>query len=120
MMPDPLVLTALATLDFIREDHDTALEKLEKAIQLSPTCFEAHLAKAEIFYSLKRFEDALHAAQIAQELNPEDVCIHTTLSRIWIEKGDKKKAERFNARARMLGWKELIKNNKKACTAVSN
>lgn len=120
MTPDPLVLTAHATLDFVREDVDSALEKLKKAIEISSQCFEAWLATAEIFYSLKRFEEALHAAQKAQELNPEDVCIHTTLSRIWIEKGEKKKAERFNARARMLGWKELIKNNKKTCIAVSN
>lgn len=119
MTEDPLVLTADATLNFVREENDIALEKLEQAIRISAGCFEAWLAKAEIFYSLKRLDRALEAAQKAQELSPEDVCIHTTLSRIWIEMGDKKKAERFSVRARMLGWKEQIRNNKKTCT-VSN
>lgn len=120
MTKNPLTLTALATLDFIQDNTTSSLEKLDQAIQILPNCFEAWLAKAEIFYSLKNYDLALESAVKAQELNPEDVCVHTTLSRIWIEKGDKKKAERFGARARMLGWKEVIKNNKKTCRTVSN
>lgn len=118
MTKDPLILTALATLDFIEESSVSALEKLEEAIEMNACCFEAWLAKAEIFYSLKKFELALEAAERAQQLNLEDVCVHTTLSRIWIEKGDKKKAERFSLRARTLGWREVIKNNKKTCRTV--
>jgi len=32
------------------------------------------------------------------------------LSRIWVEKGDKEKAEHHGAQARMLGWKDEIQN----------
>lgn len=120
MTKNPLKLTALATLDFVQDKLDSALQMLEEAISLDSNCFEAWLAKAEIFYSLKNFDMALESAEKAQGLNPEDVCVHTTLSRIWIEKGDKKKAERFSARARMLGWKEVIRNNKKTCRTISN
>lgn len=120
MSKDPLRLTALATLDFVQDRIESALKILEEAITIEPNCFEAWLAKGEIFYSLKNFDLALEAAEKARDLKPEDVCVHTTLSRIWIEKGDKKKAERFSLRARMLGWKEVIKNNKKTCRTLSN
>jgi Flp pilus assembly protein TadD len=113
---DPLILTADATLDFTKEDIKTALEKLKMATSIDPNCFGAWLAKSEILYSIRDLEEALSAAEKAQGINPNDVHVHTTLSRIWIEKGDKKKAEKFSLRARMLGWKEQIKNNKKTCT----
>lgn len=116
---DPLVLTADATLDFTQEENEAALEKLKMAVLIDPSCFAAWLAESEILYSMKNLEGALCAAEKAQAINPNDVHVHTTLSRIWIEKGDKKKAEKFSLRARMLGWKEQIRNNKKTCT-VSN
>ena len=43
-------------------------------------------------------------------LRPADLFINTTLSRIWMELGDKPKAEHFGAQARMAGWKEELKN----------
>ncbi|PWU07082.1 MAG: hypothetical protein C5B43_00870 [Verrucomicrobia bacterium] len=118
MTKDASILTALATLSFIQDNTDLALEKLEEAIELDSNCFSAWLAKAEILFSSKNFDAALQAAERAQQLSPEDVCVHTTLSRIWIEKEDKKKAEKFSLRARTLGWKEVIKNNKKTCRTV--
>jgi hypothetical protein len=36
--------------------------------------------------------------------------INTTLSRIWMEKGDKPMAEKFGAQAKILGWKDQLKN----------
>jgi hypothetical protein len=35
--------------------------------------------------------------------------INTTLSRVWMERGDKAAAEHFGARAKVLGWKEQLK-----------
>lgn len=113
---DPLTLTADATLDFTQENNVSALEKLQLALAIDPLCFSAWLAQSEIYYSMRDLDNALPAAEKAQSINPNDVHVHTTLSRIWIEKGDKKKAEKFSLRARMLGWKEQIKNNKKTCT----
>lgn len=113
-----LTLTADATLDFTLEKNESALNKLKMAIAIDPSCFAAWLAESEILYSVRDLEGALSAAEKAQGINPNDVHVHTTLSRIWIEKGDKKKAEKFSLRARMLGWKEQIKNNKKTCTVT--
>ena len=99
-----------ATFDYTLGEHDSALTKLARATGIQPQAFEAWHALAEINFSLRRFDDALLAAEKAHALRPDDLFINTTLSRIWMEKGDKAKAEHFGAQAKIQGWKEQIKN----------
>ncbi len=111
MTPDDLqALIEEATFDFTMGENDAALEKLGRATREAPGSFEAWHALAEIAFSLRRFEDALHAAQKAHALRNDDLFINTTLSRIWMEKGDKAMAEKFGAQAKILGWKDQLKN----------
>ena len=58
---------------------------------------------------MQAYEKALEAGKIAVGIKEDDVHIHTTLSRIWMELGDKEEAEKHGARARVLGWKEQLK-----------
>lgn len=99
-----------ATFDYTMGENDAALEKLGRATREAPDSFEAWHALAEIAFSLRRFDDALVAAQHAHALRPEDLFINTTLSRVWMEKGDKAMAEKFGAQAKILGWKDQLKN----------
>ena len=71
---------------------------------------EAYHALAEILWSEKDFQSALEAAEKAHAIDDKDLHINTTLSRIWVQIGDQKKAEHYNAQARMLGWKEQLKD----------
>lgn len=98
-----------ATFDFTMGDRDAALAKLHRAIDADPACFAAWHALAEIHFDAGEYDAALEAGTIAVGLNEENVHIHTTLSRIWMEKGDKDSAEKHGARARVLGWKEQLK-----------
>jgi predicted Zn-dependent protease len=98
-----------ATFDFTMGDVDAALAKLDQATAAAPDSFEAWHARAEICFSARRFDDALAAGERAHALRPDDLFINTTLSRIWMEKGDKATAERFGARAKVLGWKDQLK-----------
>jgi cytochrome c-type biogenesis protein CcmH/NrfG len=91
-------------------ENDAALDKLGRATREEPGSFEAWHALAEIAFSLRRFDDALHAAEQAHALRNDDLFINTTLSRIWMEKGDKVMAEKFGAQAKILGWKDQLKN----------
>ncbi|NDV63006.1 hypothetical protein G0Q06_11130 [Puniceicoccales bacterium CK1056] len=100
-----------ATFDFTMGEHDAALEKLEKAVKLDPACFSAWHAMAEIYFDRDNLEKALEAGTIAVGLKEDDVHIHTTLSRIWMESGNKEEAEKHGARARVLGWKEQLKED---------
>ena len=98
-----------AAFDHAMGDDAAALAKLTQATAAAPESFGAWHALAEIHFSARRLDDALRAAERAHALRPDDLFINTTLSRIWMERGDKATAERFGAQARMLGWKEELK-----------
>lgn len=107
--PDVLTLVEEATLDYTLGDNQLALEKLDRALEVDRDSFEAWHAKTEIYFSDRRLDEALDAALQAQRIRPDDIHINTSLSRIWMERGDKEKAEQFGAQARMLGWKDQLK-----------
>lgn len=99
-----------ATADYAIGDSEGALTKLARATAAAPASFEAWHALAEVNFSLRRLDDALRAAERAHELRPVDLFINTTLSRIWMERGDKARAEHFGAQARIQSWKDQLKS----------
>ena len=99
-----------ATFDFTMGDGPTAIAKLVALIETWPDSFEAWHALTEIYFSEGRYDDSLEAAEKAHALKPDDIHINTSLSRIWVERGDKEKAEHYGAQARMLGWKDELKS----------
>ena len=98
-----------ATFDYTMGDHDDAVTKINAATTAAPASFAAWHASAEIHLNLGKLDEALHAAEQAVALAPDDLFINTTLSRIWVGKGDKEAAERYGARAKMIGWKDQLK-----------
>jgi cytochrome c-type biogenesis protein CcmH/NrfG len=107
-----------ATFDYTMGDNEGALAKLQRAAAAAPAAFEAWHALAEINFSLRRFDAALAAADAAHALHPDDLFINTTLSRIWMEKGDKPMAEKYGAQAKILSWKDQLKNPEGAKDAL--
>ncbi len=99
-----------ATFDYTMGDSEAALAKLGRAAAAAPESFEVWHALAEINFSLRRLDPALAAAEKAYALRLDDLFINTTLSRVWMEKGDKAMAEKFGAQAKILGWKDQLRN----------
>ena len=99
-----------ATFDYTMGDNEAALAKLGRATAAAPGSFEAWHALAEVNFSLRHLDAALAAAESAHRLQPGDLFINTTLSRVWMEKGDKAKAEHFGAQAKIQTWKDQLKN----------
>jgi predicted Zn-dependent protease len=99
-----------ATFDFTMGDSVTALSKLTALSAAHPASFEAWHALTEVYFSEGNYDAALTAAEKAYTLKPGDIHINTSLSRIWLECGDKDKAEHYGAQARMLGWKDELKS----------
>lgn len=111
MTPDELQsLIEDATADYSLGEADAALEKLARATTAAPESFEAWHALAEVNFSLRHLDAALAAGERAHALRPADLFINTTLSRIWMERGDKPRAEHFGAQAKIAGWREQLKN----------
>lgn len=99
-----------ASYDHAMGDSDAAIAKLERAAEAAPACFDAWHALAEIHFSRRDLDHALAAANRAHALRADDLFINTTLSRIWMENGDKTTAEKFGAQAKILGWKDQLQN----------
>ena len=111
MTPDELqTLIEDATADYAMGDSDGALAKLARATAAAPDSFEAWHALAEVNFSLRRLDAALAAGERAHALQPRDLFINTTLSRIWMERGDKTRAEHFGAQAKIGSWQDQLKN----------
>jgi len=99
-----------ATLDFTLGESPTAIEKLNRIAHSNPESFEAWHALTEVHFSERQLDQALVSGQTAHQLRPDDIHINTSLSRIWMERGDKEQAEHFGAQARMLSWKDELKS----------
>ena len=99
-----------ATADYALGESEAALAKLTRATTAAPESFEAWHALAEVNFSLRRLDAALAAGERAHALQPGDLFINTTLSRIWMERGDKPKAEHFGAQAKIGAWKDQLQN----------
>lgn len=107
-----------ATADYACGDGESALAKLGQATATAPESFEAWHALAEVNFSLRRLPEALQAADRAHALRPTDLFINTTLSRIWMESGDKAKAEHYGAQAKIGSWREQLQNPEKPGTGT--
>lgn len=99
-----------ATLDFTLGDSESAIHKLREIVDEHPEAFAAWHALTEVYFSEGDYDAALQAGEAALKLKSDDVHINTSLSRIWVERGDKDKAEYYGAQARMLGWKDELKS----------
>jgi predicted Zn-dependent protease len=99
-----------ATADYALGEGETAIAKLTRATTAAPDSFAAWHALAEVNFSLRRLDAALAAAERAHALQPDDLFINTTLSRIWMERGDKARAEHFGAQAKIQSWREQLQN----------
>ena len=99
-----------ATLDYTLGESGAAIAKLSQLKQTHPESFGVLHALTEIYFSEGDYGAALRTGERALLLCPSDIHINTSLSRIWVELGDKDKAEYFGAQARMLGWKDELKS----------
>jgi len=99
-----------ATLDFTLGDSESAIRKLRNLLSEHPDAFPAWHALTEVYFSEGDYDAALQAGEAALKLRSDDVHINTSMSRIWVERGDKDKAEHYGAQARMLGWKDELKS----------
>ena len=99
-----------STLDFTLGESQTAINKLKDIVEAHADSFEAWHALTEVYFSERDYDAALSAGEAAHALSPDDIHINTSLSRIWMERGDKPQAELFGAQARMLSWKDELKS----------
>jgi tetratricopeptide (TPR) repeat protein len=103
-----------AALDrFAAGELERAATEYNKSITADPTFSDALHGLARVYLELNRLDDAIAVAKRISEVDPGDVLAHTSLSVIYQKKGMVAEAEAEGSKARILGWKEQLRQQKK-------
>jgi tetratricopeptide (TPR) repeat protein len=102
-----------AALDHYAEGRlNEAIADYEAAIAADPTFLDAMHGLARAYQDSEQFDQAIAVATRITELDPDDVLAHTSLSILYQRKGKVPEAEAEAAKARILGWKQQLKQGK--------
>lgn len=116
---DDLYMEALD--QFADENYVEAVGLFRQVVEQAPDYIDAYHGIARACFE-GREEDpslldvAIEAATKAVELDPDDVTAYSTLSQIYVWKGDKDTAEMWGGKARVAGWKQQLKRDKGGST----
>lgn len=102
-----------AALDLFAEGkHDEAIAEYRKSIAADPAFTDALHGLARAYQDSGRFDEAIEIAKKIAELDPDDILAHTSLSILYQKKGMVPEAEAEGNKARILGWKQQLKEKK--------
>jgi Flp pilus assembly protein TadD len=93
--------------------HEEAVAAYQQSIAADPTFTEAMHGLARAYQDLNRLDEAIEIANRIAQLDPNDVLAHTSLSILYQKKGMVPEAEAAGNQARILGWKQQLKEGKK-------
>lgn len=102
---------------FADGDYAGAIGWFRKATDADPTYLDAWHGIARACFEGREADPALldpgiEAALKVVELDPDDVTAYSTLSQLYVWKGDKDTAEHWGGKARVAGWKQQLKRDK--------
>jgi tetratricopeptide (TPR) repeat protein len=97
---------------FAGGELETAVAEYEKALELNPRFTDALHGLAQAYAQQGKLDDAIAAARRISEIDPDDVLAHTSVSRFLQQQGKKEEAEAEANQARILGWKQQLKEQK--------
>jgi tetratricopeptide (TPR) repeat protein len=91
---------------------DEAIAEYRRALELDPKFTDALHGLAQAYFAKNDFDNAIAAAQQILELDPDDILAWTTISRAYQRKGMITEAEHAGNKARVLGWKKQLQEQK--------
>lgn len=102
-----------AALDLFADgDHEKAIEEYKKSVEADPTFIDALHGLSRAYQDLNRLDDAIEVSKKIAAADPNDVLAHTSLSILFQKKGMIPEAEEEANKARVLGWKQELKQKK--------
>lgn len=91
---------------------DEAIESYKEALAEDPDYGDALHALAMVYANTDRLDEAIEVGKRLVEACPDDELAHTSLSIFYQRKGMIEEAEAVAAKARTLGWKRQLAENK--------
>ena len=102
-----------AGIDFLGEGKiEEAIAEYTRALEIDPKFSDALHGLAQAYHARQDFDRAIEAAQRIVALDPEDILAWTAISRAYQRKGMVPEAEEAGNKARVLGWKQQLKDQK--------
>ncbi len=94
---------------FASGKHDEAIRAYEQALAMDPAYTDALHGLAQSYAAKGELDRAIEAARRIAEIDPDDVLAQTSLSIFYQKKGMIPEAEAAAAQARILSWKQQLK-----------
>ena len=102
-----------AGIDFFGEGKlPEAIAEYTRALELDPTFSDALHGLAQAYHAQQDFDRSIETARRILALDPDDILAWTTISRAYQRKGMVPEAEEAGNKARILGWKQQLKDQK--------
>jgi tetratricopeptide (TPR) repeat protein len=89
-----------------------AIVEYTRALELNPQFSDALHGLAQAYHAQQDFDRTIETAQRILALDPEDILAWTTISRAYQRKGMVPQAEEAGNKARILGWKQQLREQK--------
>jgi tetratricopeptide (TPR) repeat protein len=102
-----------AGLDHFAEGrYQAAVIEYRRALDADSTFTDVLHALSKVLQELKDFDAAIEVSRRISEIDPDDVLAHTSLSILYQNKGMIAEAEAEANKARILGWKQQLREQK--------
>ncbi|HXN27311.1 MAG TPA: tetratricopeptide repeat protein [Candidatus Acidoferrales bacterium] len=102
-----------AGIDFFGEGKlPEAIAEYTRALELDPKFSDALHGLAQAYHAQQDFDRSIETARRILALDPDDILAWTTISRAYQRKGMVPEAEEAGNKARILGWKQQLKDQK--------
>lgn len=89
-----------------------AIVEYTRALELNAQFSDALHGLAQAYHAQQDFDRTIETAQRILALDPEDILAWTTISRAYQRKGMVPEAEEAGNKARILGWKQQLREQK--------
>ena len=102
-----------AGIDFFGDGKlPEAIAEYTRALELDPKFSDALHGLAQAYHAQQDFDRTIETARRILALVPDDILAWTTISRAYQRKGMVPEAEEAGNKARILGWKQQLKEQK--------
>jgi tetratricopeptide (TPR) repeat protein len=97
--------------------YEEAASEYRNAVAADPTFTDALHALSKALQELNHLDEAIEVSRKISEVDPDDVLAHTSLSILYQRKGMIEEAEAESSRARILGWKQQLREQRLKTTS---